>query len=269
VSGAITAGHAFLAVMRRDLHVYLSYRTRLVSQLLTTLFSLTLFYYVSQLVHVTGFNSHRAYFGFVVVGIALLGVIYSSFSIPELVRQELVAGTFDRMLLSPFGAVRGVIAMSLFPMLVSFVIAILTLTLACIVFGLQLHWSTVPLAIPVMFLILLAFLPFGILFAALTIVIKQGNVGTTWVIALLSIIGGLYFPVSLLPSWLETASKLQPFTAATNLQRHLLVNSPLAESPDAALLKLVGFAAVLMPLAILLLARGIRFGQRRGTIIEY
>ncbi len=61
-------------------------------------------------------------------------------------------------------------------------------------------------------LALLAFLPFGLLFAALTVVVKQGSVGTSWVIALLSIVGGLYFPVSLLPHWVQTAAKLQPFT---------------------------------------------------------
>jgi ABC-2 type transport system permease protein len=269
VNDAITSGHAFLAVMRRDLHVYLSYRTRLVSQVLTALFSLTLFYYVSRLVHVNGFNSHKAYFGFVVVGIALISVLYSSFSIPELVRQELIAGTFDRLLLSPFGAIRSVIAMSLFPMVFSFLIATLTLMLGCVIFGLQLHWATVPLAVPVMLLVLLAFLPFGVLFAALTVVVKQGNVGTSWVIALLSIIGGLYFPVSLLPHWLQTAAKLQPFTAATDLLRHLLVNSSLGESPQTALLKLAGFAAVLLPISIIVLGRAIRLGQRRGTIIEY
>jgi ABC-2 type transport system permease protein len=269
VSDALTAGQAFLAVLRRDMHVYLSYRTRLVSQILTALFSLTLFFYVSRLVHVSGFDSHGAYFGFVVVGISLISVLYSSFSIPELVRQELIAGTFDRLLLSPFGAVRSVIAMSLFPMAFSFVIATVTLMLGCVIFGLQLDWSTAPVAIPVMFLVLLAFLPFGILFASLTIVIKQGNVGTSWVIALLSIVGGLYFPVSLLPGWLQTMSKLQPFTAATDLLRHLLVNSALGESPQTSLLKLIGFAAVLLPGSIVLLTRAIRFGQRRGTIIEY
>lgn len=34
-------------------------------------------------------------------------------------------------------------------------------------------------------------------------------------------------------------------------------------------LALVGFAAVLLPGSILVLAGAIRFGQRRGTIIEY
>ena len=106
MNAALTSWQAFWAVMRRDLHVYLSYRTRLVSQIMTAIFSLTLFYYVSRLVYVKGFPSHNAYFGFVVVGIALISVMYSCFSIAELVRQELIAGTFDRLLLSPFGAVR-------------------------------------------------------------------------------------------------------------------------------------------------------------------
>jgi ABC-2 type transport system permease protein len=269
MSDTIAATYAFLAVLRRDLHVYLSYRTRLVSQLLTALFSVTLFYYVSKLVHVNGFDKSGTYFGFVVVGISLISVLYSSFSIPELVRQELLVGTFDRLLLSPFGAIRSVIAMSLFPMLFSFLIAALTIALGCVLFGLELHWSTVPLAIPVMLLVLLSFLPFGLLFAALTVLVKQGTVGTSWVVAALSIIGGLYFPVSLLPSWLQTIAKLQPFTAATDILRHLLVNSSLGESPGTSLLKLAGFALVLLPISIFALGRAIRTGQRRGTIIEY
>lgn len=263
------AGHAFLAVMRRDLSVYLSYRTRLVSQALTSVFSLTLFYYVSRLVHLKGFPDHEAYFGFVVVGISMIGVMYSCFSIPELLRQELIAGTFDRLLLSPFGAVRSVMAMALFPLLYSFVIATVTLGLACLLFGLELHWSNVPAGVPVMGLALLAFLPFGLLLAALTVLVKQGSVGTSWLIALLSIVGGLYFPVSLLPHWLQTLAKLQPFTAATSVLRHLLVGTQITETTGGALLKLALFAAVLMPAAILALSRAIQLGQRRGTIIEY
>ncbi len=269
MSATVESLHAFLAVMSRDLRVYLSYRTRLVSQALTALFSLTLFYYVSRLVHVRGFTSPESYFGFVVVGIAMVSVLYSCFSISELVRQELVAGTFDRLLLSPFGAVRAVVAMALFPLAYSFVLAALTLALGCAVFGLGLHWSTVPLALPVALLALLAFLPFGLLFAALTIVFKQGSIGTSWVIALLSIVGGLYFPVTLLPRWLRTGAHLQPFNAATSELRHLLVNSPLVESQAGSLLRMALFAAILVPCSMLVLRRAISFGQRRGTIIEY
>lgn len=263
------AALAFGAVMHRDLRVYLSYRTRVVSQVLTSVFSLTLFYYVSQLVHVSGFPSPASYFGFVVVGIALVSVLYSCFSVSEMVRQELIAGTFERLLLSPFGAIRSVLAMCLFPLLNAFVTAAITLAIGCAAFGLQLHWATVPLSIPAMALALFSFLPFGLLFAALTVAIKQGNVGTSWVIALISIVGGLYFPIALLPEWAQTAADLQPFTPATELLRHLLVDSPQQTSTVTAIAKLVGFASVLLPLSLLALHHAIRLGQRRGTIIEY
>lgn len=263
------SAHAFREVLARDLRVYLSYRSRLASQALTSVFSLTLFYYVSQLVHVSGFDSPGAYFGFVIVGIALVGVLYSCFSVADTVRQELIAGTFERLVLSPFGPVRSVIAMAVFPLLYAFTIAAFTLAIGWAIFGLQLHWQTVPLAIPAMGLALLAFLPFGLAFAALTVVMKQGNVGTSWVIALISIVGGLYFPITLLPEWVQTAAKFQPFTPATEMLRHLLVNSPQATSALLTIAKVALFAAVLLPVSIWALRRAIRESQRRGTIIEY
>jgi ABC-2 type transport system permease protein len=269
MSETLVTAQAFIAVIRRDLYIFMSYRTRFLTQVASALFSLTLFYYVSRLVHIQGFGSPDEYYAFVVVGLSLLSLIYSCFMTPGLVRQELVAGTLDRLILSPFGAVRGIIATTLFPLVYSFLLATISLLLACVVFGLRLHWSTVPLSIPVIALALLAFTPFGLLFAALTIVVKQDNVGTSWVIAILSLVGGLYFPVYLLPHWAQVLGRLQPFTPATNLLRHLLVGSPLADSVDVSLLKLAAFAAVLLPTSIFALSAAVRFGQRRGTIIEY
>jgi ABC-2 type transport system permease protein len=260
---------AFGEVLRRDLRVYVSYRSRLVSQLLTSVFSLTLFYYVSRLVNVSGFSSPDAYFGFVIVGIALVGVLYSCFSVADTVRQELIAGTFERLVLSPFGPVRSVIAMAVFPLIFAFFLATFTLLVAWAGFGLQMDWSTAPLAIPAMLLALLAFLPFGLAFASLTVVMKQGNVGTSWVIALISIVGGLYFPITLLPDWVQTAAKLQPFTPSTEMLRHLLVDSPQTTSTAVTVAKVALFAAVLLPVSIWTLQRSIRVGQRRGTIVEY
>jgi ABC-2 type transport system permease protein len=269
VSGLAENLGAFAAVVRRDLHVYLSYRTRLASQILTSVFSLTLFYYVSRLVHVSGFSTPDSYFAFVVVGIALISVLYSCFSISEAIRQELVAGTFERLLLSPFGGVRGAVAIAIFPVAYSFLLAAVTIALGTILFGLNLHWPTVPLALPALLLALLAFLPFGLFFSALAIATKQGNVGASWVIALISIVGGLYFPIALLPAWGQLAAEFQPFTPATELLRHLLVASPMNESAALALAKVVVFAELLAPASLYALHRAIRLGQRRGTIIEY
>ncbi|HET6448464.1 MAG TPA: ABC transporter permease [Conexibacter sp.] len=269
MSALATGGLATLAVVRRDAQIFLSYRTRALSQLANALFTLTLFHFLAQLVHVESFDSSRAYFAFVTVGVVILQVLSSCFGAPMLVRQELVAGTFEKLIVSPFGALRGIVALTLFPFLYSLLLGGATIALAALLFGLRIDWATAPLCLPVAALSVLAFLPFGLLFAALTLVVKQSAVGTTWVIALLSLVGGLYFPVALLPAWIRWASEVQPFTTSVDLMRHLLVDSPLHASAWAGMAKLSAFAALLMPLALAAVAAAIRVGRARGTILEY
>jgi ABC-2 type transport system permease protein len=269
MSAALIAGRATLAVMRRDAQIFLSYRTRVLSQLLNAVFTLTLFHFLAQLVHVDTFDSPRSYFAFVVVGVVILQVLSSCFGTPALVRQELVAGTFEKLVVSPFGALRGIISLTLFPFLYSLLLGGATIALAALLFGLHLDWGTAPLCLPLAALSVAAFLPFGLLFAALTLVVKQSAVGTTWVIALLSLVGGLYFPVSLLPSWIRWLSDVQPFSVAVNLMRHLLVDAPLQESAWLSVVKLAAFALLLMPIALVAITAAIRVGRRRGTILEY
>jgi ABC-2 type transport system permease protein len=269
VSAALLAGRATLAVVRRDAQIFLSYRTRVLSQLANAVFTLTLFHFLAQLVHVETFDSPERYFAFVTIGVVILQVLSSCFGTPALVRQELVAGTFEKLVVSPFGALRGIVALTLFPFLYSLALGSATIALAALLFGLQLDWASAPLCLPLAALAVLAFLPFGLLFAALTIVVKQSMIGTTWVIALLSLVGGLYFPVSLLPGWIRWVSVVQPFGTAVDLMRHLLVDAPLHASPWVGVGKLAGFALVLMPVALAAVAVAIRVGQRRGTILEY
>ncbi|HZV74506.1 MAG TPA: ABC transporter permease [Conexibacter sp.] len=269
MSAALIAGRATLAVVHRDAQIFLSYRTRVLSQLANAIFTLTLFHFLAQLVHVDTFDSPRAYFAFVTVGVVILQVLSSCFGTPALVRQELVAGTFEKLVVSPFGALRGIVALTLFPFLYSLLLGSATIALATLLFGLQIDWALAPLCLPLAALSVLAFLPFGLLFAALTLVVKQSAVGTTWVIALLSLVGGLYFPVSLLPAWIRWVSEVQPFSTAVGLMRHLLVDSPLHASPWVGVAKLAAFALLLMPIAIATVSAAIRVGRRRGTILEY
>jgi ABC-2 type transport system permease protein len=261
---------AGLAIVRRDLRMFLSYRLRTVTIVLGAFFSLTLFYYISRLVSVNQFETPDDYYAFAVVGLVILQVINSTLHTPSTtLRQELVAGTFERIMLSPFGPVGGVISMLVFPFLLTVVLGGVMLSFAAIVFGVPLELDTLPLGIPVAALAALAFAPFGLLLLAVVLVMKQAAGGATWLIALISLVAGLYFPVSLLPDWIEWASDVQPFTPAVDLMRNLLVGTPLEDPAWVNLLRLVGFAAVLMPLGAWLAGLAVRAAQRRGTIIEY
>jgi ABC-2 type transport system permease protein len=205
----------------------------------------------------------------VVVGLAILQVLASTLGLmPGQVRQELVAGTMERFIVSSFGPTNGIAAMLIFPLISSLISAFIMLTIAAVVFGLPIS-ITAPLAIPVALLGSLAFVPFALGLTATVIVVKQATAGTQYVMAAIAIVGGLYFPISRLPSWLHWTSQVQPFSPAADLLRHLLVGTSLQYSVFTDLLKMVGFAALLFPFSLILVRRAIRLGQRRGTIIEY
>lgn len=261
---------AAFAMVRRDWLIFISYRLRFVAVLLGSFFSLTLTYYISRLVNVPPFKGPDDYYAFAVVGLLILAVLNSTLAGPPgMVRQELVAGTFERLYLSSFGAVSSLVSMLLFPFVFALANASIMLVFAGLVFGLQIEWDTAPLAIPLAAAGALAFMPFGVLLLATVIVVKQAAAGTTWVIAGISLIAGLYFPVALLPDWIQWASDVQPFKPATDLLRHVLVGTPLSNSAWLELLKIAAFTAVLLPLSVRLLQLALALSRRRGTLIEY
>jgi len=261
---------AVLALVRRDAKIFISYRFRFATQLVSTFFGLVLFYYLSRIVGHNVFHTSNEYFAFAVIGLTVMEVLGATLAaLPLSLRQELVAGTFERLVLSPFGAIGAVASMMVFPFLLSAVSALITLTLATLVFGMNLAWSTAAYAIPVALLGAAAFAPFSLLIAASVLSVKQAGAGAGFFVTGISLIGGFFFPVSLLPSWIRWASDVQPFTPALQLLRHLLVGTPATSSAWLTVAKLAGFAVVLVPASLVVLHRAIRFAQRRGTIIEY
>lgn len=261
---------AVLSVLRRDLLVMTSYRMTMVSAAVSLVLGLALFHFLSQLVRIAAFESADAYYAYVVVGLVILQVLNSTFmTVPGAVRQELVAGTFERLVLSPFGATRAILASTVFPLLYATVTGLFMLVVARVMFGMPVRWDTVPLAIPVGALAALSFAPFGLFAAATVLVFKQAMSGMTWIVAGMAIVAGLYFPIALLPGWLRWASDVQPFTPAVDVLRHLYVGTSLQHPAWLSILKLAGFCAALLPLSLLAVDRALRVAARRGTITEY
>jgi len=269
-SFAVTYLTAGLAVVSRDMQLFFSYRFRWISQLLQVILSLTLFFYISRLLQTGAPGAADDYYAFAVVGIVVLQVLTATMGLmPLALRQELVAGTFERLVVSPFGALGSVASMTVFPFLSNLAIGTGAIAFAAAVFGLPLEWSTAALSLPVAALAGLNFAPFGILLASAVIAVKQAGAGTTYVITFFSLVGGFFFPVALLPGSIQWLSEVQPFTPTLDLLRHVLVGAPLREAAMLSVMKLAIFPLVLLPLSAYVLGSAMRLTRRRGTIAEY
>jgi ABC-2 type transport system permease protein len=267
VARAYAVGAA--AIVKRDFLVFRSYRLRFLSEIVSAVLGVTLFYYLSRLVTAGSFETSDDYFSFAVIGLAVVQVLTAALVLlPLALRQELVAGTFERVLVSPLGPIYGVLAMAVFPFFSALVSAMLMIVFAALVFGMPVEWSTAPLAVPAALLGALAFLPFAVVLTGTVFVVKQAGAGAGLIVTLVALVGGVFFPVALLPDWIEWTSDVQPLTPAADLLRNLAVGTPI-DSAWGATARLVLFAAVLLPLSVLFLRGCVRYGQRRGSVLEY
>lgn len=256
------------AFARRDLATLLSYRTRAITSNLEGLFGLFLFYYIARLVQGGRFGTPQQYFAFVVVGMVVFTIVQSALVIPSTLRQELVAGTFERLVQSSFGATAAVLALMVFPIAYALFRGAIILLFATALFHLHPHWHTAAAAIPLGVLGALAFAPLALLFTSAILVFKQAP-GQGAVLGIIAFVSGLYFPVALLPWWLRWISEVQPFTPSVDLMRHVLVGMPLQGGAAGSLAKMAGFALIGIPVATWLVAVAGRIARRRGTITEY
>ncbi|HEX3976855.1 MAG TPA: ABC transporter permease [Solirubrobacteraceae bacterium] len=259
---------AVAAVVRRDMRIFLTYRFRWLTRIVGTLLTLTTFYYVSKLARADAVGNHASYFAFLLVGIVALPVLTGAMTIAQFVRQELVAGNFERFLVSPTGPVVGILAMLLFPVAFALFLAAITMALGILLFGVHVDLGGIPLTLGVMALGCIAFASIGLLFVGALIAFKS-SAGVTWVIAGLGLVGGVYFPLSLFPGWIRWAGSVQPLTPTIELLRHLLVGTPLAHAAWVDWLKLAGFAAVLLPVSTYALSQSLKLSRSQGTIMEY
>lgn len=263
---------AMLGIVRRDARLYFSYRNRVIAQVLIVAANVTLFYYVSRLVGSERFSDPEAYFAFVVVGLQILHVLTATLSmLPLAVRQELLAGTFERLAVSPLGPAASIVAMTAFPLLSALVTGVVTLTVAGTVFGLSLAWSTAWLSIPAALLAALAFLPFALLIGSAVLVFKQAGAAGSFLVIGLSLASGVYFPTDVLPGWIRWIAQVQPFGPALELLRYLLIGTDInaSGSVGSALLRLALFAVVMLPVSLIVLDASVRRCRRLGTLIEY
>ena len=261
------------AFIRRDFRIHISYRLSFVLQMSTILFYLALYYFLSRIVDQQQFAASQdtdvSYFSYAAVGIALLSILQvglSSFS--QKMREEQTTGTFEALMATPTSPSLVVLASAVYDLLRSTAFAFVLLLTAMLLFGLELDTDPAALGLGVVALVgcLALFASLGVAVAAFTVVFKQTAALTAMVVSGLALLGGVYFPVDVLPDALQKLAQILPFTWGLDVVRAALLGG---DVDVAKLAGLFGSAAVLLPIAVLGFTMSVRRARRTGTLAQY
>lgn len=262
------------AFLRRDLLTTLSYRVYFVSDLLGLLSQALLFYFISEMIDSAELPSYGStsptYLEFVVVGVAVgVFVQFALTRVAAALRQEQLQGTLESMLVTPTapGTIQlGSVVFDLAYVPLRTVVFLGAMTVA---FGLDFEASGV---LPAM-LVLLAFIPFvwglGVLGAAAILTVRRGAGVAAIAGGLLALLSGAYFPVTLLPGWLQAVAEWNPVAVALDGMRSALLGGASWAETGADLLVLVPFSLASLLLGLVAFRLALRHERAQGTLGVY
>lgn len=262
------------AFLRRDALQKFSYRTAFVLEVVSVLLSVATFYYVAKLIGPAALPALSAYggdyFAFV-----LLGIAFSSYqsvgmhSFSENLREEQVTGTLESLLAAPVGLPALLLGFAQWDILYATSQTALYLLAGTAVFGASFHAAGLPAALLIFALTLTSCAGLGLFSAAFILMFKRGD-PVAWLVAAASeLLGGVYFPVAILPDWLRTLSLFIPMTHSLEGMRLALLKSASVRevAPQAAALAL--FTAVFLPLGAVFFRKALARAKKDGSLGHY
>jgi len=262
------------AFLKRDLSQALSYRLSFLLQFVSIFMSVAIFYFLSRLFGNAVAPQLAAYggdyFSFVLIGLAFtgfMGLSLSSFA--QSIREGQMMGTLEIMLLSPTRLSAILLSSSLWSYLLTTLRVVVYLSLGVLVFGVSLGQANFVSALVVMVLSIVSFSGIGILSAALVLVVKKGD-PIAWLFGgASSLLAGVYYPISVLPDWLEPLSRFLPLTYALDAMRLAMLKGSSLYELRFDILALLGFTIVLTPLAFLVFRKALKRAKMDGSLIQY
>jgi ABC-type multidrug transport system permease subunit len=261
------------AVIRRDWRIATSYRASFVLELGSIVFFLALFYYLGRLVSEEELAARESlsgdYFAFAAVGIALFRMVSLSLAgFAAKLREEQTTGTFEALMTAPVSPGLIVLASSAYDLLRGALSGLVVLLAAILIFGLDLDLAAGSLATATLAIVgsLGLFAAFGAAVAAVIVVLKRATALLGLALTALALLGGVYFPVDVLPAALEAIAEASPFTWALDVLRDSLLGG---DVDPAQLVGLFAAVAVLIPLSLAAFGWALRRARRTGSLATY
>jgi ABC-2 type transport system permease protein len=263
-----------LLFLRRDFKMQMSYRLSFVLQFLGMLFSSSSFFFVSQLLgagaaqYLDDYGGD--YFSFVLIGIAFVGyqgVALYSFS--GVVQSAQSAGTLEAMLVTPTRLSTILFSSSLWNFVFTSFRVLMYILLGVLVFGADLRNANVPAGLVVLGLTIVTLSGIGILSACFIMVFKRGNPVNFLFSSLSALLGGVYYPVDVLPDWLQILARFFPLTYSLEAMRRALLTGESLVDLWREVAVLAAFSILLLPLSLLAFRYAVRQAKRDGSLTQF
>ena len=269
-----TAYKKALAFIKRDVTIQMSYKLSFFLQFLGIFFSVLTFYFIAEMIGDAAVPYLEPYggdyFSFVLIGIAFESYLWTGLrSFSDSIRRGQMMGTLEAMLVTPTKVDMIVVSSSLWKYIFATMRILTFLLLGVFLFGVNMGNANLFAAMFILILTIICFSSLGIISASFIMIFKRGD-PVNWVFGSMSaLLGGVLYPITVLPGWLRIFSYLLPITYSLRGMRHALLQGYSLNALGLDILALMVFSIVLLPLGILCFRYTVKMAKMDGTLVQY
>ncbi len=263
-----------IAFFKRDFKIATSYRLQYATQgfgILLTTFSFFLLAKMFDGQQISQLEPYGGdYFSFVLIGIALTDYFtISTNTFAAEIRTSQVVGTLEALLITPTSIITILLSSYVYKLFSTSFRIFLYVFMGICFFDMTLQSVNFIALLAAFILTLLPFLGLGLLSASFIIVFKQGNPIAGLLAMSSGLLGGVMYPVTVLPGWLKPFSVILPITHGLEAIRLVLLKG-------AGIAEITNQLFILIILSILSLATGVvsiyygvKVARREGSLLHY
>jgi ABC-2 type transport system permease protein len=194
---------------------------------------------------------------------AFLGIIFEI--VTETVAWERWEGTIEYTFMAPVSRPVHLIGMGLYAVLYGLVRAAAVFAAVVLFIGIHLPHANYSAAVALLAIASISFIGVGMMTAVLPLISPEKGTQLGFVAqGLMLVVSGVYYPVSVLPDWMQWIAKISPATYALRGNREqILTGAGLAWADVWPLLVIGAFS---IPIGLLVFRAGERYAKKRGKL---
>lgn len=263
-----------LAFVWRDFIDDASYKFAFLMQFANMFITTSIFFFLSKLIGNVGKTYLEPYggnyFSFVLIGVAFYSYLGVSMqSLTGTIRRGQMLGTLEALLVTQTEIPTIIFSSSIYSFIWASLRVAVYLIMGAFIFGVNLANANLAGAFVMLFLTIISFASLGIISASFIMVLKKGD-PISWLFTGVSgLLGGLYYPISILPGWLQNLSYLLPVTYALEGMRLAVLKGYSLMQLLPNILALFVFSIIMLPFSILTFGFAVRKAKKDGTLTQY
>jgi ABC-2 type transport system permease protein len=196
---------------------------------------------------------------------AYLGIIFEI--VTETVAWERWEGTIEYTFMAPLARPVHLFGMGLFSIVYGVIRAVLLFGVVALFFDLNLPNADYGAALVVLMVASVSFIGIGMMTAVLPLISPEKGTQLGFVAqGLLLVVSGVYYPVSVLPDWMQWIAKISPATYALEAARKSILHGAGLTSLWGDIWPLLIIGVVAVPLGLDVFRRGERHAKRHGKL---